>query len=63
MLGKSTLLGEYPLRHLKTTICLGCVLLLGASLFGANIFDAAPKFTDIASQAGLTHTFYCGRDD
>ena len=63
MLGKSTLLGEYPLRHLKTTICLGCVLLLGASLFGADVFGAAPKFTDIASEAGLTHTFYCGRDD
>ena len=46
------------MRHLRTTICLGCTLLLGANMFGA-----APIFTDIASEAGLTHTFYCGRED
>ena len=47
-----------PLLNLRITTSLS-----GALLFGANVFGAAPKFTDIASEAGLTHTFYCGRDD
>ena len=36
---------------------------VGTLLFGVSLLGATPKFTDIASEAGLTHTFYCGRDD